>query len=329
MQRKVPTNPFQVSRSPTTAQNHDVDPGGDAQRLEPEYAPISVSKFVVLDVVTCGLYSIVWFYRSWRYIKRRDGSSVWPWARALFNPITYYLLLEDLRDNSGRAPHGAVVLAYFFINLLWRLPDPYWLLSYLSFIPLIPAINSVNEINRLKGVRLPPQARWRARSVALALLLAPFFVFMIASSTGHIPSTMVLKNTEISERYGDILEELGVVSADDSLLFYYTLGLFSIRGEGVVLTNNGVHVYWTDAFTGELKVEAVTYADIQVFDAEWSTNPLEDTIVRIYLRGGTRLQFELSAEEGRDREFVAELRRRHNQARSDSPDAPRPKPVKR
>jgi hypothetical protein len=293
-----------------------LDTGSDAQRVEPRYAPIAPSKYILLHFATAGLYSVVWFYRCWRYVRRRDKSSVWPWARALFNPITAFLLIADLRKSEGRDLFDGLAVAYFFFNLLWRLPDPYWLIAYFGFVPLLPVIGTINDVNRSKGAELPPQARWRIRNIPILLAGSLVVAFAVAATVGLIPSSKVLQGDEISDSYALTLQELGVVEEADELLFFYTDELFSIRSQGVVLTDRGVHIYWTDTFTDELEITEATYAAIQEIDTEWSTYWLDNTIVRLYMRSGNRLLFEISAEAGRDSAFVDELRRRHAKARS-------------
>ena len=37
---------------------------------------------------------------------------------------------------------------YFFMAALWKLPDPFWLVSYFSFLLIVPANNVGLRINR-------------------------------------------------------------------------------------------------------------------------------------------------------------------------------------
>ena len=42
--------------------------------------------------------------------------------------------------GTGSAAPGGL---YFVLLLLWRLPDPWWLISIFSFLPIIPVIQTV------------------------------------------------------------------------------------------------------------------------------------------------------------------------------------------
>ena len=54
------------------------------------YAPVHPAKLVALSFLTFGFYQVVWFYRSWRYVKKEEGEKIWVWPRALFAPLVYY-----------------------------------------------------------------------------------------------------------------------------------------------------------------------------------------------------------------------------------------------
>ena len=281
----------------------------------PQYAPVSVSKFVVLGLVTWGVYSIVWFYRCWRYAKARDGSDIWPSVRAIFNPITYYMLLSDLRERESYEISVVFALAYFLLESLWRLPDPYWLISLLAFLALLPAVQAINDLNR--GVTpLPACASWRARNVPIVLLGGLFLVIVVGSSTGYFPSTRVVQGSEMSVRDLAFLERSGLVPADDEVLYFYSTGIFSIQSEGTALTDQRVVSYWLDPISYEPMTDSALFSEIEEVEINWGGG-LEDTMGRVTTVDGTSFWFVLSAEEGGDREFVEELDRRLTAAGAD------------
>ena len=142
------------------------------------YSPVRIDKFVILSLVTLGLYPVVWFYRNWRYIKTSEGTSIWPWARALFFPLWYYPMLKRL-DVQGKGLLAAAVLILFGIAdvLSVGLLDPdspfdfFLLLAFilLTVLLLIPAVKAINDLNERSGTR-PPSFGWRWRSAAVLVL---------------------------------------------------------------------------------------------------------------------------------------------------------------
>ena len=143
------------------------------------YSPVRIDKFVILSLVTLGLYQFVWFYRNWRYIKTSEGTSIWPWARALFYPFWYYPMLKRL-DVQGKGLLAAAVLILFGIAdvLSVGLLDPdslfdsFLILAFiilLAVLLLIPAVKAINDLNERSGTR-PPSFGWRRRSAAVLVL---------------------------------------------------------------------------------------------------------------------------------------------------------------
>ena len=142
------------------------------------YSPVRIDKFVILSLVTLGLYPVVWFYRNWRYIKTSEGTSIWPWARALFFPLWYYPMLKRL-DVQGKGLLAAAVLILFGIADVLSVafvdsvsPLGFFLLlafTLLAVLLLIPAVKAINDLNERSGTR-PPSFGWRRRSAAVLVL---------------------------------------------------------------------------------------------------------------------------------------------------------------
>jgi hypothetical protein len=71
-----------------------------------------------------------------------------PFWRAFFAPLWAFSCFKHIKlvAEEGRisaAPSiGLLAVVYFVLQAMWRLPEPYWLISILSFAPIIP-INTV------------------------------------------------------------------------------------------------------------------------------------------------------------------------------------------
>lgn len=126
-------------------------PGGS----EPAFFAVSIAKLVVLSICTLGLYELYWYYRNWRLIKAREKTNILPFWRAFFGYFFCYPFFVRVRDHlrprPGDAKLAAGLLATCWIvtSLMWRLKDPYWLVSTLSFVFLIPVQLAVNHINEV------------------------------------------------------------------------------------------------------------------------------------------------------------------------------------
>ena len=101
-----------------------------------EYPLISPGKFLTLCLFSLGLYGLWWQYKTWRFFKRWQQSDIWPVPRALFSLFTINDLLKNINQfayHTGEyTPLGnptSLAAGYIILNLLARLPDPFWLVS--------------------------------------------------------------------------------------------------------------------------------------------------------------------------------------------------------
>ena len=232
-------------------------PVGQAEiETKAHYYPVSVLKFVVLSVLTFGYYQIFWFYKNWRFIKDRDGAPIYPWARALFAPLWFYALIDDvnrsqLTDPIGKGAAFGLSAAYFVVVGTSRSADPFWLTLFLSFFPILPLVRRINNFGGLQSFHLSHNSAWKARHFVLVLFLGPWLVFTVASTVMLIPSTQVVDGWLVWGQSRNFLEESGVVEPGESILYFYGDGLFSFEEDGNLLTESRVISYWTDPASGE------------------------------------------------------------------------------
>ena len=173
-------NPYQAPRTNVA----DV-----AGAQEPVFFPISTLKLALMSIVTFGLYEIYWFYQNWKLVQHDPAQKLNAPIRAVFYPIMAYALFRRIaeaaaREQLGTLQAGALAVAVFVMSALWRLPDPWWLVSFLSFVPLLPVQQSVNALNRKLAPQADPNRRFSAWNIfglvagGLFFLLALIGVFV-------------------------------------------------------------------------------------------------------------------------------------------------------
>lgn len=140
------TNLSELSESPI-----ENNPGKEQKRL---YFTTTTFKLTVMSICTLGFYELYWFYKNWVLIKERTGQNIMPFWRALFAPLWAYSCFKHIKGSANEngipesLPIGLLATVYFLLQALWRLPDPYWLVSFFSFTMLIPANSVALKINR-------------------------------------------------------------------------------------------------------------------------------------------------------------------------------------
>lgn len=139
---------------------------------------VPTGKFILLSVITFGIYELVWFYRNWNLLKEDKGLKISPFWRAFFAPFFAGSIAGHLqkylkeKDSPCDYSPGMIGLSYFIIFILWRLPDPYWLISFFTFIPMLPLVNAMNSYwqKEEKNLALKNFNWWQIILIVLAII---------------------------------------------------------------------------------------------------------------------------------------------------------------
>ncbi|MEG3936411.1 MULTISPECIES: hypothetical protein [unclassified Microcoleus] len=155
---------------------------------QPMFFPVSRFKLFVMSLVTLGLYQIFWFYKNWQLFKAATGDDISPFWRAVFNGIFCYSLITKIRNRAKLRGIDAnfspflLTLAWFGLALCARLPDPYWLVSFLSVIVLLPVQEIVNELNSLAAPNHNPNDRFSVWNIVTIAVGGSLFVLAIVGT---------------------------------------------------------------------------------------------------------------------------------------------------
>jgi hypothetical protein len=176
------TNPY----APPSATVADIP--DTASTVEPIFFPVSVLKLGVLSTCTLGLYQVYWFYQHWRRLKEREGYQCNPALRAIFSVFYCYPLFGRIRESGGKLGvagslvAGPLATAWILTSLTHRLPEPYWLVTYLSVLFLLPAQAYANRVNEAVTPGHDPNARFSAWNWIAVVIGGGFFVLILIGS---------------------------------------------------------------------------------------------------------------------------------------------------
>lgn len=144
-------------------------------------------KFILLSVITLGIYELVWFYRNWKLLKTEKDLKISPFWRAFFAPVWAGSIAghiqKYLKEKSNPSNYSPTLIGitYFLIFILHKLPDPYWIVSYFTFLPILPLLNNMNNYWQKEEQNLPTKkfTWWQIILVILGIIL--FILIIIAS----------------------------------------------------------------------------------------------------------------------------------------------------
>jgi len=179
--RILVANQIQMSVDPIIDLSFSTDP--DRKEVE----VIDPWKFLLLYTLSLGFYSIWWIYNHWRFFKERESSDIMPVWRAIFSIFFIYGLFERMlifarKNNPSTYAYSSGFLAgiYIVLNLLSRLPDPYWMIAFGSafcFVQPIQAFNSA--LDNSKEYRAKQTPGLSAGQVVIVILGSIFWFLML------------------------------------------------------------------------------------------------------------------------------------------------------
>ncbi len=100
---------------------------------------VSIQKFIILSIVSFGLYAIWWMYKTWKFFKEKDNLDVMPIPRAIFAIFFLNGLFDKIQDFAQSKGYTekfssiGCILGVIAFNFAGKLPDPYFLISLLAF----------------------------------------------------------------------------------------------------------------------------------------------------------------------------------------------------
>lgn len=176
-----------------TLENHtntehltDQKPDNSQNNQVPTQYIINTHKFIILSVLTFGLYHIWWIFKAWRFFLQKDQSDIMPAMRTIFAIFFLYPLFTEIsayakeKNYSKDYPKPLFFIVYLILSLMVRLPDPYWILSILSFICLIPAFKALNYA-KLKSSEFQTIERteWSAKYIVTIVIGSIFWILVL------------------------------------------------------------------------------------------------------------------------------------------------------
>lgn len=138
-----------------------------------------------MSVCTFGLYELYYFYKNWHFIRERTRSSIKPFWRALFSPIWAYSFFKSIRDHASeeRRPDtlhvGMLTAAYLIILFLYKLPDPFWVISAFTFVPLLKANEIAVELNKSMVLDYQENDRFSGKNWVAIIIGGTLFAFIV------------------------------------------------------------------------------------------------------------------------------------------------------
>jgi hypothetical protein len=205
--------------------------------------------------------------------------------------------------------------AVLILNTALRLPDPYWLVSFLTFFGFLPALLAMRRPEPTGAIQDQVRSFHPANLIAYCLG-GPIFAFIALGVIGFFPSTVVIAGDALWDRDINYLREQEILGPEEEIAYFYSGGIWSIAEDGQFFSKEYVTSYYQDPDTGETYLDYVSFSDTSDIDVAWSEAYLDDTVVTITTNDKYQFELWLSSEGGGDRKFVNALTENWNGSQS-------------
>ncbi len=157
---------------------------------------LSTTKFILLSLATLGIYQIWWLYKSWKFFKEREDLDIMPAARAIFGIFYMFQLMEKIQENAKSVGYtssfssGLILAGIIASNVISRLPDPFWMISFATcflFIPPYKAFNYFKE--NADDINATEQSGFNWKQIILLVLGVIMWLLILAGMFLDDPAT--------------------------------------------------------------------------------------------------------------------------------------------
>jgi hypothetical protein len=140
----------------------------------------------------------------------------------------------------------------------------------------------------------------------------------LLTMTDAVPSTEVLRGSEVAADDVQLLIDNEVLFADEKIEYFYSYGLMSVLEGGNILSDRAVIAYYLDEFD-DLQIFEMTFGEIAgVFRID-EGGTMTDALYKVTSDyDDSWLIIELSTEKDGDKVFVEALRKKIKQSRSET-----------
>lgn len=156
-----------------------------SEQIETQYL-ISTNKFIILSVLTFGLYEAWWFYKSWRFFQQKENKDLAPAMRTIFGifyliPLFNRIKFYAIRMNYEKSYYSGVLLLGYIVCVLFSyLSFPGSIISNLTVLFLIPPFNALNFAKRnSENIIVIEQSHFSTKQIILIVIGGLLWLFNI------------------------------------------------------------------------------------------------------------------------------------------------------
>jgi len=287
------------------------------------YYPISMKKFILMNVFTLGLFHIFWSYKNWCYIEKKHEKSFWTYPRSFFYSLTFYSLnswvnKDEISDDGSPNIYSRDVAILIFIFLVFiAFYNVFNNSDYDAFvIPFIilfyaPFVKFFSKLNDKENIDFESNSKISILHYMFFVSAAPFLIYMIISPFNLLHDRDVIFGDDVYEVQIEYFKSEGLIGDEEEIKMLSSSAMFDIRDNGSGFTNKAVFRYWQED-EGGFYFYSKPISEISKIDTKTEE---EYTVLEISFSDSDYLDLYILNSESMDSVFIKALREKWNIAR--------------
>jgi hypothetical protein len=143
---------------------------------------------------------------------------------------------------------------------------------------------------------------------ALGVLVFVVVLFGVLFNTSLFVPYGVVGGSDLDEGTLEFLRNEGLIGKDETPVYFYSDGLFSVREEGNLFTDRAAVSYWWDSESDAVGYIIAPFCGISEIEAEYSTDTLAPSSIVLSAHDEYSFNLNVLNEGGMDRAFYSSLR---------------------
>ncbi len=138
---------------------------------------ISARKFIILVLITFGLYGLWWNYKAWQFIEQHEKPGISPVFRTLFGifylPFLFQQILKMAKEKGYGASYSPWLLFTVIVafEILSNISIVLFLISAIEIFLFIPPFKALNyAIRHAKDIEVVEQETFNTPQIVLIVL---------------------------------------------------------------------------------------------------------------------------------------------------------------
>lgn len=222
------------------------------------FYPISMKKFILMNVFTLGLFHVFWSYKNWIYIEKENKKSFWSFPRSFFYAFTFYSFnswvnKKSMNDSDSENGYSNDIAIFILIGLISAFVfnafnDSVFevLIILLVVLCYAPFVRFFSNLNNEKNINFEKNSELTVLHYIFFICAFPLVVYTVVAPFNLFNEHDVILGEDIYESQIKYFKAEGLIGNEEGIKMISSTAMFDIRDNGSGFSDKSVFRYWQE-----------------------------------------------------------------------------------